>query len=117
MLIKIYGKVPEGETRYSPPVCLGTKRDVILGDPDPEHISTSYVERSNLTIRMGNRRAYSPDQRLFKEGRKPRASSGAAFHVLQLRASASNAQGQSCDAGGGVSDHLWSVEKIAALGD
>jgi hypothetical protein len=47
---------PEAEKRYSPPVCLGAERTVIHGNPDPAHISTSYVERQNLSMRMGIRR-------------------------------------------------------------
>ena len=56
MLHKIYGSVPETETRYSPAVCNGTKRIAIQGDPDAAFVSTSYVERSNLDMRMRMRR-------------------------------------------------------------
>ena len=56
MLVKIYGPAPEGERRYSPAVCTGARKHRIEGNPDKKHVSTSYVERSNLSIRMGNRR-------------------------------------------------------------
>jgi hypothetical protein len=56
MLQKIYGSDPVGEKRYSPAICLGARKQVIAGDPDPAHISTSYAERQNLTMRMHMRR-------------------------------------------------------------
>jgi IS1 family transposase len=56
VLVKIYGPAPEGQRRYSPAICTGAVKTRIEGSPDPKHISTSYVERQNLNIRMGNRR-------------------------------------------------------------
>ncbi|MDP9175469.1 MAG: IS1 family transposase [Planctomycetota bacterium] len=53
-LVKIYGESTIG--KYSPAECVGVKIEVRVGDPDPKHISTSYIERSNLTARMGMRR-------------------------------------------------------------
>ncbi|HEX4157922.1 MAG TPA: IS1 family transposase [Rhizomicrobium sp.] len=56
MLVTVYGQAPEGQHRYSPPVCTGAHRHRMEGNPDPKHVSASYVERQNLNIRMGNRR-------------------------------------------------------------
>ena len=56
MLVKLYGADPEGERRYSPPVCIGAIPTVINGNPDPDHISTSFVERQNWTVRTTMRR-------------------------------------------------------------
>jgi hypothetical protein len=57
MLVKLYGNEERaGEVRYSPAVCTGAKKEPIVGNPDQKHISTSYVKRQNLTMRMSMRR-------------------------------------------------------------
>jgi IS1 family transposase len=57
MLIKLYGEAPEASKgRYSPANCIGARKEKITGDPDRKHVSTSYAERQNLSMRMGMRR-------------------------------------------------------------
>ncbi len=56
MLVKIYGQPVEGRKRYSPPQIIGTRSFCCEGKPNPKHISTSYAERNNLTMRMHMRR-------------------------------------------------------------
>ncbi len=56
MLVKIYGTPIEGEKRYSPAECIGAVKQCVEGNPDRKHISTSFVERQNLALRMQGRR-------------------------------------------------------------
>ena len=55
-MVKLYGDAPEKEKRYSPATCIGTRKRRVEGNPDVHDVSTSYVERQNLTMRMGMRR-------------------------------------------------------------
>ena len=66
MLVKTYESTQE-ETRYSPAKCTSCERKTIRGNPDPDHISTSYIERQNLSMRMGIRRFTRLTNALLKE--------------------------------------------------
>jgi hypothetical protein len=120
MLVKQYGNAPATtpERRYSPAVCLGTERTMIHGDPDPAHISTSYVERSNLTIRMGNRR-YTRLTNAFSK-KVENHSHHLALHFMYYNYNYAR-QHQTLRVSpameAGISDRLWSIEEIAALAD
>src|SRR5947209_3002533 len=56
MLVKVYGNDPQADKRYSPAICTSCEKHAKIGNPDEKHISTSYIERSNLTMRMSMRR-------------------------------------------------------------
>jgi hypothetical protein len=56
MLVKTYGADPQAEKRYSPAKFVSARKTKISGDPDPKHVSTSFAERQNLTMRMHMRR-------------------------------------------------------------
>jgi hypothetical protein len=56
MLVKVYGPALEGQRRYSPAECIGAVKHRVEGNPDPKYVSTSFAERQNLSMRMGNRR-------------------------------------------------------------
>jgi hypothetical protein len=86
-LVKLYGPHENSaERRCSPGKCIGIRRDSVIGSPDPAHISTSYAELANLTMRMHMRRRLTRlDQCILKENRKLRVRNRITCHVLQFR--------------------------------
>lgn len=114
-LVKIYGPAPQGPDRkYSPENFCGTKVNVVTGDPDAEKISTSYVERQNLTMRMGMRRF----TRLTNGFSKKVENHGhaVALHFMHYNFGRIHKSLRITPAmAAGVSDHVWSLEEIAAL--
>lgn len=114
MLIKIFGSSPEDERRYSPPVCIGAEQRVIQGNPDSAHISTSYVERQNLTMRMGMRRF----TRLTNAFSKKVENLGHAvsLHFMWYNFGRVHQTLKTTPAmAAGVADHRWTLEEIAGL--
>ena len=116
MLIKLYGAAPEGQRRYSPAVCTGARKEAITGTPDDAHISTSYVERSNLTMRMSMRR-FTRLTNAFSKKAESHYHMVALYTVWfnfvrihkTLRVTPAMAAG--------ISDRVWGYEDILALVD
>ena len=113
MLVKRYGEAPEAEKRYSPAVCTGCTRALVTGKPDLAHVSTSYAERQNLTMRMGMRRFARLTNAFSKKVENHEAS--VALHFMHynfvrihttLRVTPAMAAK--------VTDRLWEMEDIAA---
>jgi Integrase core domain len=114
MLVKIYGASGENETRYSPAKCLGSIPTPVTGDPDPKHISTSYVERANLTMRMSMRRFTRLTNAFSKNWRTTRRWWAYTSCITTLpRVHQPLRVAPAMEAG--VSDHVWSVDEIIGL--
>ena len=115
ILNKIYGPVPgRAKGRYSPAVCVGPKKDLIEGTPDPKHISTSYVERSNLTFRMQNRR-FTRLTNGFSKKFENHAYSVALFAMFYNFTRIHKTLRVTTAMAAGVTDRLWDVPYIVAL--
>jgi hypothetical protein len=115
MLVKIYGSgSTEDQRRYSPATCVGCERKTVIGKPDRKHISTPYVERQNLTVRMQNRRFTRLTNAFSKKIENHLAS--LAIHYMHynfvrihqsLRVTPAMAAG--------VTDHVWEMEDLVGL--
>ncbi|CAX23010.1 conserved protein of unknown function; putative phage integrase domain; putative polynucleotidyl transferase, ribonuclease H fold domain [Methylorubrum extorquens DM4] len=115
MLVKIYGASPTGATgRYSPAVCTGIKKTTIEGKPDEDHVSTSYVERQNLTMRMQMKR-FTRLSNAFSKKFENHAHMVALYTVWDNFVKLHKKHRMSPAMAAGVSDRLWSVEDIASL--
>ncbi|HZQ19603.1 MAG TPA: IS1 family transposase [Terriglobales bacterium] len=115
MLVKIYGASNDSpESRYSPATCIGCRTGVLAGNPDPKYISTSFVERSNLSMRMGMRRF----TRLTNAFSKKLENHGHAvalyfMHYNFCRVHKTLRVTPAMEAG--LTDHVWTVEELVAL--
>ena len=118
MLVKLYGNVPgnTAEARYSPGACVGTDKQTIVGHPDEAHISTSYTERQNLTMRVRMRRFTRLTNAFSKKLENLEAA--VALHYMHYNFARRHQTLQVTPAqAAGVDRHLWSIEEIVGLID
>lgn len=114
ILHKIYGAEATGPARYSPAKCVGCERWEVLGTPDPKHISTSYVERQNLTMRMSMRRFTRLTNGFSKKIENHIAS--IAIHYMHYNFARVHQTLRVTPAmQAGISDHVWSIREMIAL--
>ena len=116
MLVKIYGAPVGGpqERRYSPAECCGSIREAICGNPDPQLVSTSHVERANLTMRMGMRRFTRLTNGFSKKIEN--LEHAVALHFMHYNFGRVHKTLRVTPAmEARIADHVWSLEEIAAL--
>lgn len=117
MIQKIYGEDPSKEKRYSPSVCLGPEKRPIKGSPNPAKINTSYVERQNLTMRMGMRR-FTRLTNCFSEKVENLAHAVSLHYAYyNLARPHKSLDGLTPAQEAGVADHKWSLVELAELPD
>jgi len=116
MLVKLYGNDSESETRYSPAECIGCKIAAITGNPNPRHISTSFVERQNLTMRMQMRRFTRLTNAFSKKVQN--LGHAVALHFMHYNFCRVHQTLRVTPAmESGIADHVWDIEEIVALLD
>jgi hypothetical protein len=114
MLQKIYGAERAGEARYSPAQCMGARKAVISGMRDRRHISTSHIERQNLTMRMQMRRFTRPTNAFSKKIENHEAA--IALHYMHYNFARIHQTLRVTPAmEAGIADHVWSLEEIVGL--
>ena len=110
----MYGQVFEVQRRYSPPQIIGTERICCQGEPDPAYISTSYTERQNLTMRVSMRRFTRLTNAFAKKVENHAHAVALHFMWYNFRRVHKTLRITPAMAAG-VSDHVWSLEEVAAL--
>jgi IS1 family transposase len=124
-LVKTYGQVETGvdaSRRYSPPVCTGAEKVRLIGRPDPELVSTSYVERSNLTLRMQSRR-FTRLTNAFSKKAENHAHAVSLFFLhynyCRPHQTLTKAAGKKTTPAmaSGLTDKVWTVRDVIALMD
>ena len=115
-LVKLYGEGPKTEARYSPAVCIGTRKTTVTGHPDKKHVSTSHVERSNLSFRMHNRRftrLTNAHSKKFENHCHMIALYTTWYNFARINSAVKMAPAMAA----GISTRLWEMADIVALID
>ncbi len=120
MLVKLYGKEPENEKRYSPAKCIGANPHVIQGNPNPSKISTSFAERQNLTMRMNMRRFTRLTNAFSKKIEN--LEHAVALHFMYYNfarphKTLANPYPRTPGMAAGIIDHIWTVDEIVGLAE
>jgi hypothetical protein len=118
MLVKLYGTEPESETRYSPAKCTGVNHRTVTGHPESDKISTSFVERQNLTMRMSMRRFTRLTNSFSKKIENLKYAVALHFmyyNFARPHKTLANPYPRTPAMAAGVSTHIWTIEEIANL--
>jgi IS1 family transposase len=114
-LVKLYGAAPDAfKGRYSPADCIGAKKVRITGSPERKHVSTSYVERQNLTMRMSMRR-FTRLTNAFSKKVDNHMHALALYFAFYNFTRIHKTLKVSPAMAAGITDHLWSMEEIAEM--
>jgi IS1 family transposase len=111
MLVKLYGAESAGEGRYSPAKCLRCVTGTVSGSPDPKHVSTSYVERANLTMRMAMRR-FTRLTNAFSKKVENHAHAVALHYAHYNFVRIHETTRLTPAMASGIASHVWSVEEL-----
>jgi IS1 family transposase len=115
-LQKIYDAPSENDTRYSPAVCIGCDMKVVSGNPDPKHVSASYVERQNLTMRMSMRR-FTRLTNGFSKKIENHAAMVALYFMYYNFCRVHQTIRVTPAMEAGIADHVWTIEELVSLLD
>lgn len=113
-LQKIYGAPTENETRYSPARCIGCDMKVVSGNPDPKHVSTSYVERQNLSMRMSIRR-FTRLTNAFSKKVENHAAAVALWFMYYNFCRVHQTLRVTPAMEAGLADHVWTIAELISL--
>jgi len=116
MLQKLYGADPASEKRYSPAQCIGSFSETIVGTPDPKHVSTSYIERQNLTVRMNIHR-FTRLTNAFSKKIENHAHSVALFYMHYNFCRIHQTLRVTPAMEAGLALHVWSIQDIVELAE